>query len=97
MVSVRIVTGAMLAALAPLVLSGCVASAPTGSPNAQLRASQEGALRRAGVSDACIAQLDTSALTQVKGITDTGPNTSREVLIQRQRIRTIAAKECGTA
>ncbi len=85
-----------LAAALPLLLSACVAAGPSGSPNAQLRASQEGELRRAGVSDACIAELDTSALTQVKGITDNSARSSRELLTKRQRIRTVAANACGT-
>lgn len=92
----RFSAGIALAATLPLLMAGCVTAGPSGSPNAQLRASQESALRRAGVSDACIAELDTSALTQVKGITDNSARTSREVLIQRQRIRTVAANACGS-
>jgi hypothetical protein len=79
-----------------LLLGGCVATAPAGSGGGveQLRAQQTPNLRRAGVSEACIAQLPLSTLGQVKGITDTRARTSRDVLQQRQRIRTAVDKVC---
>ena len=85
----------LLAACLPL-LAGCVATGPAafGGGVEQLRAQQTSALRRAGVSDACIAQLPLSTLGQVKGITDTRARSSKEVLQQRQRIRTAAGKVC---
>jgi hypothetical protein len=60
----------------------------------QLRAQQTSSLRRAGVPDACIAQLPLSTLGQVRGITEERARTSREVLQQRQRIRVAAGKVC---
>ncbi|PRY26180.1 hypothetical protein CLV78_101275 [Aliiruegeria haliotis] len=60
----------------------------------QLRAQLTFDLRWAGVPDACIAQLSTSTLAQVKGLTSKSARSSRETLQRRQRIRTAAAKDC---
>jgi hypothetical protein len=78
-------------------LAGCAATPPAGpgGGHEQLRLSVAPALRRAGVSDACIAQLDLATLAQVKGIANDTPRSSREVLQQRQRLRTAARGACG--
>ena len=87
---------AFLAALALSVLTGCVATAPGGSGNGgeQLRLQQASTLRRAGVSDACIAELPLSTLVQVQGIAGERARSSKDVLQQRQRIRVAAGRVC---
>ena len=83
--------------LALLVLSAC-ATAPgdPGDPQRQLRALVEPDLRRAGISQGCIDSLDAAALTQAYGLTMSQPRSSREVLIQRQRLRsTVGAYYCA--
>jgi len=84
------------AALAPFIVAGCVATAPDGSggADAQLRAAVDGPLRRAGVSEACIQSLDIDALTHVRARTLTSPRSSREVLRQRQQLRTFVSRYC---
>ncbi len=83
-----------LAAVA--LLAACATSAPSGS-NAgteQLRASLAPRLQWAGLSDACIAQLDTATLVQMKSLVEQTPHGSREYLQRRQRIQVAAARDC---
>ena len=84
-----------LVASLPL-LAGCVATAPGGSGNGveQLRLQQASTLRRAGVSEACIAELPLSTLVQVQGIAGERARSSKDVLQQRQRIRVAAGRVC---
>lgn len=79
------------------LLAGCTVATPTGSRGGveQLRAQQTPALRRAGISDACIAELPLSTLAQVRGITEQRARSSREVLQRNQRIRVAAGKVCA--
>ena len=86
---------------AALALSGCVVtstsqggSVSTAGRDAQLRASVDGPLRRAGVSDECINSLDTDALIHVVNLTQRSPSSSREVLLQRQQLRTFVGRYC---
>ena len=80
-----------------LALAGCVATGPGGSSNGteQLRASVDGPLRRAGLSQDCIDSLQLPALGQARGILNDRVNTSREVLQQRQRLRLIGETNCA--
>lgn len=85
--------------IAPLILSllaGCVSTVPPGKNGGteQLRASLTPALEWADVPDDCIAQLSTSTLAQIKGITANSPRDSIEMIQRRQRIRTAAARDC---
>jgi hypothetical protein len=79
-----------------LVLPACVATAPAGGSDgtAQVRASVEAPLRRAGLSQDCIDTLELPALAQARGILGDRPRTSREVLQQRQRLQTIGRRYC---
>ncbi|RYH08516.1 hypothetical protein [Tropicimonas sp. IMCC6043] len=88
----------LLASLAGLLLAGCVSNTPPGKNGGteQLRASLTPTLQWAGVSDACIAQLPSSTLAEVKGITSKSARSSMDVLQRRQRIRTAAGKVCTT-
>ncbi len=88
-----------IAAISIVVLAvGCetTSSPSTNGGTEQLRASLTPSLRRAGVSDACIQQLQSSTLAQVKGITSNSARSSREVLQRQQRIRTAVSKDCPT-
>ena len=80
-----------------IALAGCVATGPGGSSNGteQLRASVDGPLRRAGLSQDCIDSLQLPALGQARGILNDRVNTSREVLQQRQRLRLIGETNCA--
>lgn len=82
----------LLAAL--LALPACTATTPGSTEGAerQLRAGVEGPLRRAGISQACIDSLDVTALTHLTGLTNRSPRTSREVLKQRQQLRTFVGQ-----
>jgi hypothetical protein len=51
-------------------------------------------MRSAGVSDACIQQLDNATLAQMKSITNKRTRTSMGVIDRRQRIRFTASKVC---
>ena len=80
-----------------LALAGCVATAPGRSSNGteQVRASVDGPLRRAGLSQDCIDSLELPALGQARGILNDRVNTSRDVLKQRQRLRAIGERWCS--
>ncbi|NDR58243.1 hypothetical protein [Aliiruegeria sabulilitoris] len=79
------------------LLAGCESSAPPGTNGGveQLRLSMTPALRNAGVPDSCIAQLPSSSLSQVKGITSSSVRSSKGYLQRRQQLRTAAEKVCG--
>ncbi|MDV7144798.1 hypothetical protein R3X27_19125 [Tropicimonas sp. TH_r6] len=82
-----------------IALAGCEPTTPaapgTNAGTEQLRLSMTPRLRSAGVPDSCIAQLPTSTLAEVKGITTNSARSSKGWIQQRQRIRTAAEKVCG--
>ena len=84
------------AALLAALLGGCTAATGPGSADDQLRAQVDVPLRRAGISQECIDSLDTTALTHVRSLTLRSPRTSREVLQQRQQLRTFVGRYCPT-
>ncbi|MEL6210594.1 MAG: hypothetical protein AAFR44_10525, partial [Pseudomonadota bacterium] len=74
-----------------LTIAACTEAGP-GAADEQLRGLVDGDLRRAGISEQCIQSLDTTALTQIRALTVTGPRTSREVLQRRQQLRTFVGQ-----
>lgn len=98
-------TSLILALSAVVLLAGCETTTPPGA-NAgaeQLRAQLTPAMRRAGLSEACIQSLSPSALTAIKSAASTGPrprvtasnvgygNPRRQ---EEGRIQAIARREC---
>ena len=88
-----------------LLLAGCeVPTSTAGNAGAeQLRSQLTPAMRRAGVSDACIQGLSSSALSSVKSVASTGLGpvvTPRNVGLNNPRrrevgqIRAIVRREC---
>lgn len=70
---------------------GCASVAQA---NEQLRNLVDGPLRRAGVSDACIDSLDTTALTHIYSLTNKRPRGSSEYLKHRLQLRTFVGRYC---
>lgn len=98
-------TPVVTALTAILLLAGCETTTPEGS-NAgveQIRAQLTPAMRRAGLSEACIQSLSPSALTAMRSAASTGPrprvtasnvgygNPRRQ---EEGRIQAIARREC---
>lgn len=86
----------VLAVFGVAILAGCETTTEPGqnAGTEQLRASLTPAMRTAGVSDECIAQLPSSTLAEIKGLTNSTTYASVQWLQQRQRIRTAAGKIC---
>ena len=94
--TVLLLSALALAACAPPPSAGTQTGAearPSGA-EVQLRASVRWPLRRAGISDACIASLDTNQLTLVKTLVHSGPQTASARLKNDLRLRTFVRRYC---